>query len=287
MQIVANSLFLTTFYLSFAIGLSLIFGVMRVVNYAHGEIFMIGGYSLYLVTFLFPELPRGLGVFPVALVCATLIGAAIGAIIYFTLIVPLRDRPFSIFMATLGLSYVLQVGVIKAFGPVGRSIPVQIPGIIREGGMVLPTQRLVVVCLTLLTIFGLWVFLSRSNLGRAIRAAAQNSVGAVLQGVSLNKIGLITMLIGSGLSAASGVLMGSLLNVNPFMGGEAIWRAFIVIIVGGIGSLPGAALAAVLFGTLDSVLTATGHGEFVALVDAVIMLAILSFLPNGVMGVRE
>lgn len=287
MQIVANSLFLTTFYLSFAIGLSLIFGVMRVVNYAHGEIFMIGGYTLYLITLLLPDLPRGPAVLTVALVCAILIGAAIGAVIYFGLITPLRDRPFSIFMATLGLSYVLQVGVIQAFGPVGRSIPVQVPGIIREGGMILPTQRLVVVCLTLATILALWLFLSRSDLGRAIRASAQNRVGALLQGVSLQRIGLLTMLIGSALSAASGVLMGSLLNVNPFMGGEAIWRAFIVIIVGGIGSLPGAALAAALFGTLDSLLTAFGHGEFVALVDALIMLAILSFLPNGLMGARE
>lgn len=287
MQILANSMFLTTFYLSFAIGLSLIFGVMRVVNYAHGEIFMIGGYSLWLVSALLGGGAGGAATLGLALVCAMAAGGVLGALIFRGLITPLRDRPFSIFMATLALSYVLQVCVIETFGPVGRSIPVLVPGIFREAGMVLPVQRLVVVGLTLLTIIGLWLFLSRTAPGRAIRATAQNDIGARLQGVSIRKIGLITIILGSALSAASGVLMGSILNINPFMGEEAIWRAFIVIIVGGIGSLPGAALAAALFGTLDSVLTAFGHGQFVALVDAVIMLAILSFLPNGLLGSRQ
>jgi branched-subunit amino acid ABC-type transport system permease component len=287
MQVVANAVFLTTFYLSFALGLTMIFGVMRVVNYAHGEIFMSGGYVLYVTSLLLRGVaPNGV-VLLAAIVAAVAIGAAIGAVIYFGLINRLRDQPFSIFMATLGLSYVLQVGIIKAFGPVGRTIPVLFPGIIRSAGMILPTQRLVVVCLTLLTIGTLWQFLSRSDMGRAIRAAAQNRTGAVLQGINLQRIGLITMLLGSALAAISGVLMGSLLNINPFMGGEAIWRAFIVIIVGGIGSLPGAAIAAVLFGTLDTVFTASGHGELVSMVDALIMLAILSFLPSGLMGARE
>ena len=280
-------MFLTTFYLSFAIGLSLIFGVMRVVNYAHGEIFMIGGYSLYLVTALFAGTLAGLPMLGIAILCALVAGGILGALIFWGLITPLREQPFSIFMATLALSYVLQVAVIEAFGPVGRAIPPLVPGIFREAGMILPTQRLVVVGLTLITIIGLWAFLTHSRLGRAIRATAQNSVGARLQGVSIGRIGLVTIIIGSALSAASGVLMGSIMNINPFMGGEAIWRAFIVIIVGGIGSLPGAALAAALFGTLDSLLTAFGHGQYVALVDAVIMLAILSFLPNGMMGARQ
>jgi len=286
-QILANAMFLTTFYLSFAIGLSLIFGVMRVVNYAHGEIFMIGGYSLYLVTALFAGTLAGLPMLGIAILCALVAGGILGALIFWGLITPLREQPFSIFMATLALSYVLQVAVIEAFGPVGRTIPPLVPGIFREAGMILPTQRLVVVGLTLITIIGLWAFLTHSRLGRAIRATAQNSVGARLQGVSIGRIGLVTIIIGSALSAASGVLMGSIMNINPFMGGEAIWRAFIVIIVGGIGSLPGAALAAALFGTLDSLLTAFGHGQYVALVDAVIMLAILSFLPNGMMGARQ
>jgi branched-subunit amino acid ABC-type transport system permease component len=85
----------------------------------------------------------------------------------------------------------------------------------------------------------------------------------------------------------SGVLMAGTLNINPFMGVDAIWRAFIIIIVGGIGSLPGAALASVVFGALDTLLTVSNHGQFAALIDALIMLGILAFRPNGLLGVRE
>jgi len=287
MQILANAIFLSTFYLSFAVGLTIIFGVMRVVNYAHGEIFMVGGYVLFLTaSLLYGHLPGPL-VLVTAILIAAAVGCALGTLIYFGLITPLKDQPFSIFMATLGLSFALQVGVIQTFGPVGRSIPALIPGIVRAAGMILPTQRIVVACITLAMIGLLWLVLNRTRTGRAIRAVSQNKTGALLQGINLHRIGLVTVLLGSALAASSGALMGSLLNVSPFMGGEAIWRAFIVIIVGGIGSLPGAALAAILFGALDSTLTALGYGFSVALVDAVIMLGILSIRPNGLLGARE
>lgn len=287
MQILANAIFLSTFYLSFAAGLTIIFGVMRVVNYAHGEIFMVGGYVLFLTVALLHGILPGPIVLFVALAIAVIAGCLLGTLIYFGLIAPLREQPFSIFMATLGLSYALQVGIIQIFGPVGRSVPVLIPGILRFAGMILPTQRIVVACLTLLMIALLWLVLNQTKIGRAIRAVSQNEIGAMLQGIDLARISLATVLLGSALAACAGVLMGSLLNVSPFMGGEAIWRAFIVIIVGGIGSLPGAALAAVIFGVLDSTLTAAGYGYSVALVDAVIMLAILSFRPNGLLGARD
>lgn len=287
MQIVANIAFLSAFYLSFAIGLTLIFGVMRIINYAHGEIFMIGGYTLYFVNSMVAGMVHGPYVLAISFILALIIGAAFGGIIYLGLIIPLRDKPFSVFLATFGLSYVLQVGVIQLFGPIGKSVPVFVPGIIKEYGVILPTQRLVVVAVTVGTILALWIFLALTKLGRAVRAAAQNKTGAVLQGVSLVKIGLVAMMVGSAISAASGVLMGSLLNINPFMGGEAIWRAFMIIIVGGVGSLPGAAIAALLFGSLDSILTATGHGQFITMIDAVIMLTILAFLPEGILGAKE
>lgn len=122
-QIIVNCLFLSSFYLSFAIGLTLIFGVMQVVNYAHGEIFMAGGYTLYLTASLLHGLVPGAVVLAAAFVAAIAVGGALGLLIYFGLIKRLKDQPLSIFMATLALSYVLQVVIIQIFGPMGRSIP--------------------------------------------------------------------------------------------------------------------------------------------------------------------
>lgn len=287
MQIVANIIFLSTFYVSFAVGLALIFGVMRIINFAHGELFMLGGYALWLILALTQGwFPQGLGFF-VALVVAACVVGLLGALVQLTIFRRLRDHPFSIFMATLGLSYVLQVLVVKAIGPMSQSIPAVFGGIVQFAGIVLPIQRLVVVAFTLLMIGGLWVFLMRTKTGRAVRAAAQNKTGAMLQGISMRRIGLITMFTGSSLASLSGVLMGSVQGISPFMGGEAIWRAFIIIIVGGIGSVSGAVVAAFLFGTLDTLLTTFGFGKLVAMVDAVIMLLILSFMPNGLLGSRE
>jgi branched-subunit amino acid ABC-type transport system permease component len=103
----------------------------------------------------------------------------------------------------------------------------------------------------------------------------------------MNKVALTTMFVGSALAAMSGVLMSSVLPVSPFMGGDAIWRAFIIIIVGGIGSLSGAVVAAFMFGTIDTLLTSFGAGKFTAMVDALIMLLALSFMPSGILGSRE
>jgi branched-subunit amino acid ABC-type transport system permease component len=287
MQILANIVFLSTFYVSFAVGLALVFGVMRTINFSHGEFYMLGGYALWLtVGLLSGSLPGGL-ILIIALVVGAGVVGMLGILLQLSIFHRLREHPFSIFMATLGLSYVLQVSVVQTIGPMGRSIPAVFPGFVFFEGMILPIQRLAVFGFTVAMMGGLWFFLMRTNIGRAVRASAQNKTGAILQGVSMNKVALTTMFVGSGLAAMSGVLMSSVLPVSPFMGGDAIWRAFIIIIVGGIGSLSGAVVAAFMFGTIDTLLTSFGAGKFTAMVDALIMLLALSFMPNGILGSRE
>jgi branched-subunit amino acid ABC-type transport system permease component len=287
MQIVANIVFLSTFYVSFAVGLALVFGVMRTINFAHGEFYMLGGYSLWLLLGVISgTLPDG-ATFIIALVVAAGVVGVLGVLVQLTIFHRLREHPFSIFMATLGLSYVLQVVVVKSIGPMGQSVPAIFPGFVFFEDMILPIQRLVVLASTAVMMSGLWYFLMRTDLGRAVRAAAQNKTGAMLQGISMSRIALTTMFVGSALAAVSGVLMGSVLIIGPFMGGEALWRAFIIIIVGGIGSLPGTVVAAFLFGTIDTLMTTLGAGKFSAMVDAIIMLLVLSFMPSGLLGSRE
>ena len=287
MQIAANIAFLSMFYVSFAVGLALVFGVMRTINFAHGEFYMLGGYALWLTLGLLSGVLPDELTFIIALCVAAGVVGTLGILAQLSIFRRLRDHPFSIFMATLGLSYVLQVVVVKAIGPMGQSVPAIFPGFVRFEGMILPIQRLVVFGFVVVMISGLWLFLMRTDLGRAVRATAQNKTGAMLQGISMSRMALTTMFIGSALAAISGVLMASVLTIGPFMGGEAIWRAFIIIIVGGIGSLSGTVLAAFLFGTIDTLMTTFGAGKFSAMVDAVIMLLVLSFMPSGLLGARE
>ena len=127
-------------------------------------------------------------------------------------------------------------------------------------------------------------FLTHLRTGRAIRATSQNKQSAVLQGINLNWTSALTMAIGAALAAVSGSLMGSVINIGPFMGLEAIWKAFIVVIVGGMGSIPGAVAAAVMFGFIDSLSSTFGLGQFIVMIDTLIMLAVLAFFPQGLMG---
>jgi branched-subunit amino acid ABC-type transport system permease component len=248
---------------------------------------MLGGYALWLLSgVLSNTIPDGATFIVAMLVGAGVVGI-LGMLVQLTLFERLKEQPFSIFMATLGLSYVLQVVVVKTIGPMGRSVPAIFPGFIMFEGAILPIQRIVVLGFTALMMAGLWYFLMRTDLGRAVRATAQNKTGAMLQGISMGKIALTTMFVGSALAAISGTLMGSVLMIGPFMGGEALWRAFIIIIVGGIGSLSGTVVAALLFGLIDTLMTTFGAGKFAAMVDAIIMLLVLSFMPNGLLGSRE
>ncbi len=287
MQFLINTLSLSAFYVSFALGLALVFGVMRVINFAHGELFMLGGYTLWIAVQLFGGVLPSAVVFAGSALAAFLLVGMFGLLLQLTLFRALREQPFAILMASLALSYVIQVLVVQTIGPVGRSIPTLFPGIIRTETMIFPYQRLVLVVVSFATIAALWYTLMNTKVGRAVRAVAQNPTGAALQGISIQGVAAITMLIGAGLAALSGVLIGSITSVNPFMGGDAIWRAFIIIIVGGIGSIPGVVLAAFLFGTLDTALAAGGFGQFVALVDALVMLIILAIRPNGLLGAKE
>lgn len=273
--------------MSFSIGLALIFGTMRVINYTHGEMFMLGAYTLWGLSVILKGLVPGPVIFLLAIVLAMLLMGTLGMLLHVTIISRLKNNAFAIFMATLGLSYAIQVIMIQVAGPIGKTVPPMFGGVQRFAGMLLPNQRLVLCVVAILAVALLAWFLLKTRYGRGIRATAQNATGAILYGVDSRRIALLTMFLGCALAAMSGVLMASMVNINPFMGGDAIWRAFIIIIVGGIGSLSGAVLASVLFGALDTVLTTVGYGQYTALLDATIMLAILAFRPNGLLGDRE
>lgn len=287
MQIALNILSLSSFYLCFALGLAVVFGVMRVINFAHGELYMIGAYTAWLTVSV---LGGSIGILPayaLSFLFAAMITAFLGALIYCTIVRRLGDKPLSIFIATLALSYVMQVIVVEVFGPVGQSMPPAIKGVLRFDGALIPWSRVfVILAISALAVI-LWIFLMKSDLGRSIRAVAQNPRGALLQGVNVSRIAMLTLIIGSAIGGIAGAIMAPIAGVTPFMGAAALWKAFIIIIVGGIGSIWGAVAAALLFGVVDTSMNALGAGSYLALTNAAIMLFILSVMPSGLFGQKE
>lgn len=287
MQITLNILSLSSFYLCFALGLAVVFGVMRIINFAHGELYMLGAYSAFLSVAVMGPMIGPLPAYLASFVVAAAVTGGLGALIYFGIIRRLQDRPLTIFIATLALSYMLQALVVQMFGPVGQTLVSPLPGVMKLGEALLPWSRVfVIVGISLLSVL-LWLLLMRSGLGRSIRAVAQNPRGALLQGVSVTRIGLVTLVIGSAIAGISGAIMAPIAGITPFMGAAALWKAFIIIIVGGIGSIWGAVAAAVLFGVVDTLMSTVGAGQYLALMNALIMLMVLSLMPGGLFGERE
>jgi len=282
-QLFINIVTLSSFYACFAVGLSLVFGVMKVINFAHGELYMLGGYAVWVIMSLSGNLPLPV-VFIVALLVGPLAVGAIGVVIQKGIFGPLQVNPFAGFMASLGLAYILQVLAAKSFGVVSKSLPVIFPGRFEFFGGIITNQRLVVLIFSIVMMAGLWYFLMRTRTGRAMRATAQNKDSALLQGIGFKRISALAMGVGAALAAISGSLMGSVINIGPFMGLEAIWKAFIIVIVGGMGSIGGAVVAALLFGSLDTLIMTFGWGQFVIMLDTLIMLLVLAFFPQGLLG---
>lgn len=287
MQIALNILSLSSFYLCFALGLAVVFGVMRIINFAHGELYMFGAYSAWLTVTLLSDRIGLLPSYLLSFVVAASVAGLCGALIYWSIVRRLSTRPLSIFIATLALSYVLQAMVVELFGPVGQSMPSPIKGVLRLGDALVPWSRVFVfVAICSLSVV-LWTFLMRSDLGRSIRAVAQNPRGALLQGVNVSTVAVTTLILGSAIAGIAGAIMAPIAGVSPFMGAAALWKAFIIIIVGGIGSIWGAVAAAFLFGIVDTLMNTMGAGRYLALTNAGIMLFVLSIMPSGLFGQRE
>src|SRR6202045_748465 len=219
-----------------ASGLTLIFGIMDVVNFAHGELFMFGAYMGVVVL-------AATGSFWLALLLATLIVALIGAALQITTLRPLLGRdPLTTILATFGISLVLQNYALWQFGPVARKIQEPITGQFTLFYLDYPWYRVMIALLSAAIIGGLWLFLKFSTYGVWIRATTQDRLMAQAMGIPVPRVLTIVFAIGSGMAAASGVLFGPLVGVNHAMALDWVLKAFIVVVVGGMGNLGGSIL---------------------------------------------
>jgi branched-chain amino acid transport system permease protein len=258
-----------------ASGLTLIFGIMDVVNFAHGELFMLGAYvgtTVMVAT----------GNFWLALVVASLTIALLGAVIQVTTLRPLLGRdPLTTILATFGISLVLQNWALYKFGPVARKIQEPFTGHFTLFYLEYPWYRIVIALLSAAIIGALWLFMQYGKYGIWIRATTQDRVMAQAMGIPVPLVHTLVFAIGAGMAAASGVLFGPLVGVNHAMGLDLILKAFIVVVVGGMGNLGGSILASIFISMLEALASIWVSPAQAVIVSFVVLILTLLFRPTG------
>ena len=282
-QQIVNGLMLGASYSLVAIGYTLIFGVLNLLYFAHGEVFMVGAFvGLFLVTH------AGFGIFG-ALIGAMIACAVLGVVAVFVAIRPVaKDRPLAPLISSIGLTIVLQNVFVYFIGGQQLSFPETIsPTLYRFGPVTVSSSQIFVLVIAISLMALLWLLIERSKLGRAIRATAESHETAALLGVDVNRVVLITFIIGSGIAGIAGVLDGiKNSNISPFMGLGAAVKGLIVMLLGGLGNVPGAMVAGLLLGMIE-ILSAAYIGTTERdLFSFLILILILLYKPTGLFGTR-
>ncbi len=286
-----NGLIISTFYALIALGLAIIFGVLRIVNFAHGEFYMLGGYAAYLVVSV-------LGMPPVAGVIAAAAALLIfGGLIEWTLIRPVYqgkvDRPdeYAI-MITFALSVLLISLANSVFGPWPRRPAPIYRGRVEIGELIVSGDRLAAASAALVLIVGVILVLRYTWMGRAVRAVSQDRAAAEIFGVDIDRTAMLAFGAGAALAGAAGALIGPVFNVTPPMGIIPVVKAYIVVVLGGLGSIPGALVGALILGQVESFATVLIPDTTRALAykDAyglIVLIVILLLRPQGLFGRKE
>ncbi len=276
-----NGIMLGINYALIALGLTLIFGILGIVNFTHGEMYMLGGYVAYYFFGYF-----GLNFLATLVVAAVVVGI-LGVILEKFIFRPLTTRPkieLTSLIAAVGLAWVFQMLAVIVFGDLDKHVPSAFKGILRMGGVVITVERLITILLGIALVVLLNLFLLKSKTGMAIRAVAQDKQAAALQGVSVDRISAVAFGIGCGLAATAGALVAPIFGVNPSMGSEVILKAFLVVILGGMGSIPGAMLGGLVLGFVESFGCLFFTVPTVMVLTFIIIIFILIVRPQGLLG---
>ena len=283
LQHLVNAVILGGTYALLGIGLTLIFGIMRVVNFAHGELYAFGAYTVYLVSI-------ALGIdFFLGLVVAVVAGAALGALIEVTLLRPMRNADIdTVMLAMIGAWIVMQNTELLAWGGVAKAIPTPFPEApLTIGPVSISWLRVFVLLVALLLIVGSYLVIQRTKLGKAMRATFQDTETAALMGVNINGIYTATFALGSGLAAAAGALLGPVFLVTPSMGDLASLKAFAIVILGGLGNITGATIGGFILAFVEEIGAGYISSGYRDAMGFLIIIVVLLFKPTGLFARAE
>lgn len=280
-QVFLNGLSLSAIYVLIALGFTLLFGIMKVVNFAHGAFAMLGGYALYYLYGVM-ELPY----LPAILLAAT--GVAVGSLVLEALVFRwFYQKMFQSMIGLLGLNIAIVFTCVMLFDVYERSIPPALDGVVQFGDLIIPADRLLVVAIAAVALFVFWVFMSFSRYGLAMRAASQDVEIAEVQGVRAGLIYKLAFFVAVFMSALAGGIYAQTYALSPFMGDRPLMVAFVVVILGGMGSIPGAALGGVIFGFGESFLSTFYGAAASSFVSFGAVIALLILRPWGLLGTPE
>jgi len=260
-------------------GMSIIFGLLDVVNFAHGTFAMLGAYAVFVMISLS-------GSFVVGLVSAVVIVGIVGMIVEFLFLKPLYGKdPLLPLLLTFGLSVAIPDLIKIIFGLIGKPVnyPEALSGTLVLGSIILPGYRLFIILFTLVALISLWLFLKRSDLGMIIRASTRDSLMVQTLGINVSRIWTFGFGLGVGLAALAGAIAAPMMSATPDMGVDMTMTAFVVTVVGGLGSLGGAIVGGLLIGLVVA-FTAFVAGEYSSVSMYFCMALILLVRPRGLFG---
>ena len=277
LQHLLNALILGGTYALLGIGLTLIFGIMRVVNFTHGELYAFGAYMVYFFAMV-------LGVdFFLALILAVLLGIALGGLIEVVLLRPMRDASIDTTMLVMiGAWIVMQNSEQLVWSGVAKSIVTPFPEQpLVLGPVSVSWTRVFVFAVAVVLIVGAQLLIQRTRLGKAMRATFQDRDTAALMGVNVNAIYTATFALGSGLAAAAGALLGPVFVVTPTMGNLAALKAFAIVILGGLGNIKGATIGGFILAFVEEIGAGYVSSGYRDAMGFLLIIIILVFKPTG------
>lgn len=280
-QQLVNGLSLGSIYSLIALGYTMVYGIIRLINFAHGDIYMLGAYIGFFATTVakLPFLP--------ALLIAMVVAAGVGVLIEKLAYKPLRHAPkIAILITAIGVSLFLEYGGMLLVTPQPRTFPAVFDNVIYNiGGIIVSFQQIVILVVAVVLMVILTYIVNKTKIGKAMRAVSYDTDAAKLMGIDVDRVISFTFAIGSGLAAAAGVLVGIYYNsIDPLMGIMPGLKAFVAAVLGGIGIIPGAMLGGVILGVIEALVSGFISSTFRDAAAFAILIIILLFKPTGLLG---
>ncbi len=276
-----NGMAIGAVYVLIALGLTVVFGILGIAHFAHGSVAMFGGY----LTFVFGE-RFGLSFFP-AMALAMVGGAVVGLLIERLAYRPVRDAPhINAFIIALGLTMMIEGLNLLMFG--ADQVVIQTPyrGVYNIAGIAIAELRVLVILTAFVLVGVIALLISRTKTGKSIRAVAQNRQAAVLMGVNVSMVSLVVFSISSALGVSAGALIGALLAIAPGVGEGLAVKGFAVLILGGLGSIPGAIVGGLTLGVSEAMAAGFISSAYKDVIAFLVMIVVLLFRPEGLLGKR-
>jgi branched-chain amino acid transport system permease protein len=294
-QQVFNGLSLGSIYALIALGYTMIYGILRFINFAHGDVFMIGAFSGYYLGILFAFATvsgiASIGMALLIMLGAMIVTGALGFTIEKLVYKPLRKSPkLTILITAIGVSLFLEYGGQLVFGADPKSFPSLLENkpLINLSGAVIGSNPVVVLLTAGILMVGLRLIVMKTKIGTAMRAVSYNPTAASLMGININAVISFTFIIGSSLAGAAGILYGlNYPSIDPLMGILPGLKAFVAAVLGGIGNIPGAALGGMIIGLLETFVTGYISPTYRDAIAFGILILILLFKPTGLLGKKE